>query len=218
MSSKSANATSRIRGFLIMKPKPARVVVHCDDQEQEVALGRSYAKTADTLAALDFDRVECFDSAGKLLRALEGDDAKRDEVELPEVLKQDPMAAAFAYYAERLADAYRHSTDVAFTKMVEVFDISAARQEATDRRLERVEAENRGLVRDQIDAELDRAEEQAEEIASGGGFERAMGNAFFGGQAFGGQQQRQQQPAQQRATNGKTNGKHTSGQKPKADA
>lgn len=211
----SSNAEARIRGFLIMKPKPSRVLVHVDDQEQEVALGRSYAKTAETIAALDFDLIECIDAAGKLLRTLKGDDAKRDPVEVPEVLKSDPLAAAFAMYATQLSRAYEHSTDVAFTKMVEVFDIQAARSEATDRRLERLEAENRKLVQDSIDAELDRAEEVAAEIAKGGGDLGSMlERAFMAGAA---------QSAPAAATNGskpngsKPNGKHINGKAAKAD-
>jgi hypothetical protein len=168
----------KIRGFLMQKPRPHTVRVTVDDDEQEVELGKSFARCADTIAALSPDRVACFNAAGVLLRAITSDapDATRsDAAEIPEGLKGDSNALMVTHFANLLHRAYQFSSEIAFTKMVEVFDINSARAEAIEQRLERAEARERRLINDQIDAELDRAEE----IAEGKGKED-LGEQMFG--------------------------------------
>lgn len=174
---------SRIRGFLIQKPKPHVLRVTVDDDVTEVALGRSYAKTAETIAALDAELIECLDKDGKLLRALdmESPDARRsDAAAVPPGLAADPNALMMVHFANQIHRAYEHATEIAFTKMVEVFDIMSARSESIEQRLERSESQNRRLLLDQVDAELDRAEEIAESKGKEGLGEQMFG-AFLSG-------------------------------------
>jgi hypothetical protein len=50
---------SRIRGFLLQLPKPAKVRVTAGDGEpQEIKLARSAARTAESIEALGVDLVE----------------------------------------------------------------------------------------------------------------------------------------------------------------
>lgn len=206
---------SKIRGFLIQKPKPHTVRVVIDDDEQEVQLGRSYAKTAETIAAMDPQKVQCFNAAGVLLRAISDDqeDAQRsDAAEIPEGLKGDREALMLTHFGNLLHRAYQFSAEIAFTKMVEVFDINNQRAEAIEQRLERTEAYNRKLINDQIDSEFDRAEEIAERKSEGGELGEQMLGAMLSG--MNGRTAAPRPPAK---TNGA--GKHTNGKSPapKAD-
>lgn len=206
--------STKIRGFLIQKPKPHMVRVTVDDEQQEVQLGRSFAKTAETIAALGPDRVECFNSTGVLLRAMSADseDARRsDAADIPEGLKGDREALMLTHFGNLLHRAYQFSAEIAFTKMVEVFDINNQRAESIEARLERTEAYNRRLINDQIDTEFERAEEIAERKGEGGELGEQMLGAMLSG--LNGKQHAQPRPP------AKTNGKHTNGKtpSPKAD-
>ena len=79
---------SRIRGFLISQPKPARVMLTDGDGERtELKLNGSYAKVAASIEAKGVDLIECYDSQGTLLRAMRmtTTDAQRsDAAEIPE--------------------------------------------------------------------------------------------------------------------------------------
>lgn len=194
----------KIRGFLIMKPKPHVVRVTVDDEVREVALGRSYAKTADTIAALDADLIECLDKDGKLLRALdtESPDARRSEAAtIPAGLEADPNALMLVHFSNQIHRAYEHATEIAFTKMVEVFDIMSARSESIEQRLERSESQNRRLLLEQVDAELDRAEEIAEGKGKDGLGEQMFGAFLSGKMGAAGAAPQPRPPA-------KTNGAH----------
>lgn len=174
-----------IRGFLLQKPKPHTVRIIVDGDEQEVELSRSYAKTADSIAALEPESVRCYNAAGVLLRAMstEDEDSRRsDAAAIPEGLKADPQALMLTHFANLLHRAYEHSTEIAFTKMVEVFDVMGARSESIESRLARAEAENKRLVNDVIDSEFDRAEEIAVRAAEGeNGLEQQILGAFLSG-------------------------------------
>lgn len=177
---------SRIRGFLIQLPKPSRIVVYtADNDQQEVRPGRSWAKVADTIAALDPIKIELYDGEEKLLRAQRYDDSdsrRSDAAELPEMLRADPHAAMLTHFANLLHRAYEHSTEVAFVRLVEITDRMNERSDAIERRLERTEAQNRQLYQQQIEDAMDRAQEATEAASGqGGGLADQMVAAFMGG-------------------------------------
>jgi len=180
---------SKIRGFLIQKPKPAKVRVTVDDETQDIALGRSYAKTADTIAALKPDLIECFSAEGALLRAMDADtpEARRsDAAAIPAGLETDPNALMLVHFSNQIHRAYEHATEIAFAKMVEVFDIMSARSESIEARLERSEAQNRKLINEQIDSEFERAEEIADRNENGELGEQMLGAMLSGLNSKGG--------------------------------
>lgn len=162
----------RIRGFLLQLPKPAAVRVTGDGEPQTLKPGRSYAKLADTIAALGPDLVECLDKNGDVLRAtkLDAPEARRsDAAEIPEALKADPQALMLTHLANLIHRAYEHSSEVAFTKLVELVDKMNDRADGIESRLERAESRNRALLQDQVDAEFERAQEVAAAAQNGDG-------------------------------------------------
>lgn len=174
---------ARIRGFLIQQPKPAFVRITGEGEPQELTPGRSYQRCAETIAALDPELVECLDASKKLLRAmnLSAPEARRsDAAEIPAGIAADPQALMLTHLANLVHRAYEHSTETAFTKLVELMDRMNARSEAIEQRLERAEAQYRRLANEQIEAALDRAEEA--QAGAGGDLPQQMLGAFLGGQ------------------------------------
>jgi len=170
----------RIRGWLLQLPKPHAVRVSGDGEPQTLKPGRSYAKLADTIAALAPDLIEALDKDGAVIRAtrLEAEDAHRsDAATVPEGLKADPQALMLTHFANLVHRAYEHSTEIAFTKMVELVDKMNDRSEGIEQRLERAESRNRALLQDQVDAEFERAQDVAN--ATGGG-EGELGQQLVG--------------------------------------
>jgi hypothetical protein len=184
-------AANRIRGFLLQSPKPFSVrITTADGEIHELKPGRSYAKCADTIAALDVELIECLDDAGKILRAMRMSSAeamRSDAAETPKGLEADPQALMLTHFANLLHRAYEHSTEIAFSKMVELVERIGDRSEAIEARLERAEAAHRRAVDQQIDDAFERAEEAAEKNANGqGDLLQNLAGAFMSGQAQGG--------------------------------
>lgn len=190
----------RIRGWLLQLPKPHRVRVTGDGEPQLLSPGRSYSKLADTIVALSPDLVECLDKEMNVIRAmkLDTEEARRsDAAELPDGLKADPQAMMLTHFANLLHRAYEHSTEIAFSKMVELVDKMNDRSDSIEQRLERTEAANRRLLQDAVDAEIERAHEQATQHAGEGDLGQQLLGGFMSGAMNG-----KAQPAKP-ATNGK---------------
>lgn len=197
---------SRIRGFLLQSPKPHLVRISTMDGEpHELKPGRSYAKCADTIAALDVELIECLDDGGKLLRALRmssPDALRSDAAAIPKGLEADPQAMMLTHFANLIHRAYEHSTEIAFSKMVELVERIGDRSEAIESRLERAEAAHRRAVDQQIDDAFERAEETAEKAADGrGDLLQNLAGAFLNGQM-----QSAAKPAPARANGAATKG------------
>lgn len=201
-------SVSKIRGFLLMQPKPSSLrVTGSDGEPQEMKLGRSYAKTAESIIALGSDLVEALDASGAVLRALRmsSADARRsDAAELPAALAADPHAAMLAMFAQLVHRAYEHATEIAFVKVVELADRLGTHIEAVEARLERTESQLRRAHDDLLDDAFARAEELASKAGEDGNsaFMDQMAGAFLSGQL-----QKKGPAAAAAATNGhKTNG------------
>lgn len=212
----------KIRGFLLQSPKPAAVRVSREDGgEPQVLRPRNYAKTADTIAALLPDLVEVLDKDGNVVRAMRPEGVESnpsDDGGIPKALEGDPLAAAFMMYGRLLAKAYEHSTEVAFSKMVELADRMNERSDSIEKRLERSEASYRQVQQDRIDDAFDRVDEEAQRATAEA--QDPLGTSIT--QAFiGGMMQESQKPAAEqpqtkpngssghrpRKTNGHPNGK-----------
>lgn len=178
---------SRIRGFLLKLPKPVIVRITVDGEQQEIKPNKGYAKCAETIVAMGAELVQCLDGEGNLLRAMRTDtaDAQRsDAAEIPAVLATDPHAALLTHFSNLLHRAYEHSTEVAFSRLVELTDRMNDRSDQIERRLERAEAANRRVVEDQIADAFERAEEMASKAAEqgeSGDFGQQMMQAFLSG-------------------------------------
>lgn len=172
---------SRIRGFLLQLPKPHSVRVSGEGEPQVLRPGRSYAKLADTIAALAPDLIELMDKDGAVIRAtrLEAAESQRsDAAAVPEGLKTDPTALMLTHLANLVHRAYEHSSEIAFTKLVELVDKMNDRADGIEQRLERAESRNRALLQDQVDAEFERAQEVA--AAGNNGGEGELGQQLLG--------------------------------------
>lgn len=178
-------SVSQVRSFLLRSPKPAKVRVSREDGEpQELTNLRSYARAAETIAALNPELLEAFDKDGGLLRALNAagaESAPSTDVELPKALEGDPLAAAFLTYGKLLARAYEHSTDVAFSKMVELVERMNDRSDGIEKRLERSEAAYRTVQEARIEDAFDRADEEREKATEGDPLQQTMAQAFMSG-------------------------------------
>lgn len=197
----------KIRGFLLQQPKPVKVRITggaAGDEGQELALGRNFTKASETIHALEPDVIEALDKDGKLLRAKRTADADAQRSEaapIPEGLKHDANALMLTHFADLLHRAYQHSTEIAFTKLVEFQERVNDRSASIEARLERTEARNRQLMQDQVDDAFDRAQELAERRAEGeDGFVENMASSFLASKLGG-------LGASPANANGKTNGK-----------
>lgn len=176
---------ARIRGFLLQHPKPAAVRVSGEGEPETLKPGKSYARCAETIAALNVDLVECLDASGNILRALrmgEADAQRSAAAEVPPVLATDPHAAMLTHFANLLHRAYEHSTEIAFGKMVDLVERIGDRAEAIESRLERAEAANRRLFNEQLEDAFERAHEAAEKAnGENGDLTQQMVGAFLSG-------------------------------------
>lgn len=188
------SSVGKIRGWLLQLPKPHRVRVSGDGEPQELKPGKSYAKLADTIAALNVELLEALDSEGTILRAmrLSGEEARRsDAAEIPVALAADPQALMMTHFANLVHRAYEHSTEIAFTRLVDLVERMGDRSDSIEARLERSEAANRQLLRDQVDDAFDRARELAEQAQAqaggeaGGELGQQLIGAFLGGKMQG---------------------------------
>jgi hypothetical protein len=183
-------SVSRIRGFLLKLPKPTTVIAHVDGERNELNPSKSFARCAETIAALGADLVECLDKDGKILRAMRfgaADAQRSDAAAIPSGIETDPQALMLTHFANLLHRAYEHSTEIAFAKFVEVFEIHASRSDAIEQRLERTESANRRMMREQLDNELEHADElrdaaAAAEASGEGPLAQQMLGAFLQGQ------------------------------------
>jgi hypothetical protein len=160
----------RIRNFLLKHPKPKSVRVTTVEGSTEVLdPGNSWARCAETVHALGVRLVECLDGNGNIIRAknFDGEDAARSEAApIPTAIANDPNAAMMMMFANLLHRAYEHSTEVAFQKLVEMFEHMTSRTEAIENRLARAEVSRERLRDQQIEQAFERAAEIAERASA----------------------------------------------------
>jgi hypothetical protein len=177
---------SRIRSFLINVPKPTTVRVIVDGDAHDIKTnGRSWQKIADTIDAMNGEQLQCLDKDGTLLRAMRLDDADAQRSEaaaIPAGLAADPNALMLTHFANLIHRAYEHSTEIAFTRMVDSFDRINDRSASIEQRLERAEALARRLRDEQVEDAFERAQEVADAAGQGGdGFVDSLAQAFLSG-------------------------------------
>lgn len=158
-----------LRSFLVKMPRPAKVVVKTEDDDVHelqppTGKGSSWANVAHSIAALDPSIVECHDAEGKLLRATRCQEAKlvtQNAATLP-IIHSDPETARLTHFANLLHRAYEFSTEVAFTRMTELYGMNNERMMALEARLERTEANYRREMKERLDEAFDHADELVE--------------------------------------------------------
>lgn len=142
------------RNFCMKHPRPGvvRVLTGDDVHDIEIAEDVSWARIGETVAALDPDRVELYSKDETLLRADRRKVSKSNNaVHTPDVLHQDPETARLTHFANLLHRAYQHSTEIAFQRLVDVFQLQAEQARETNKRLERVEQKYLDTVRENVE-------------------------------------------------------------------
>jgi len=150
----------QIRGWLLLQPRANTLrVLTGDDQNHEVSVtsGASWMAIAQSIHALDPLRVEAYDKEGKLIRAVRPheENNERTDGEAPAPLTlppgSDPHTLMMLHFADLLAGAYRHSTDVAFERLTSLFEAVNRRSESLERSLERMERLLAKAYQDQLE-------------------------------------------------------------------
>lgn len=138
-----------IRLWCMQQPRPHSVrVTDVEGVMNDVICGLStWVKVSETIAALRPDLLQAMTQDGKLIRALRPNDVSTDwtpseertprAVRVPEysipIQNMDPEAQKLQLVANLIAQAYRHSTDVAFERLSQMVETMAARQESVER-------------------------------------------------------------------------------------
>lgn len=194
-------------------PQPSIIRLRWDDrdvdnvQEIKVDAKPSWVTYAETVMALEPQRIELVGDTGNIIRAqpydLNPTPARPARAPLPEVLAADPHAAMLHHFGTLLAEAHQFATGVAFDKLVEVFELQRDIAQAQQARAESAERLYMQEREDRLDEEAERledAKEAAEEAAGGMG---DIGQAFMSGLTDG-QREGKRPPSK---PNGKHNGK-----------
>jgi hypothetical protein len=153
---------TEIRGWLLCQPRASTLrVVSADDRHHEVATGASsWMAIAQSIHALGPTLIEAYDQDGKLIRAVRPDDDETNAAAngehapaAPLVLPPgtDPQSVMLIHFADLLAGAYRHSTDVAFERLASLFEAVNRRSEALERSLDTTHRLLRRAYQDQLE-------------------------------------------------------------------
>lgn len=158
-----------LRFWCLHNPRPKMLRVHCaDDSIQEITAprpGQSWSQVANTIAALQPTLVEALDEKGVIIRATRAPEEEVEgaekrigaDIDVPPVLSTDPETARVTHFANLLYRSHRFATEVAFAKMVELFERMDARSTSIEQRLERSEANYRRALQQQVDDAFDQA-------------------------------------------------------------
>ncbi len=170
-----------IRAWLLRQPRPATLRVRsADGADHELEIGsQSWAQVAESVEALEPEVIEALDTNGKLLRATRPADEAERPTSAPSVPARSvgavaPEHALFAEFARHLAEAYRHSTEVAFERIVSLFDAMNQRSEAADRARELIYKHQIRDLEERVEAAGGQLPEQSDPLS-------AMIQAFAGG-------------------------------------
>lgn len=178
-----------LRGFLMRHPRPASIrVQRLDGTDRTVTVDPKipWVQLAAYVADLEPESIECLDTDGTVLRGTHYEhlDDSTDEDSLEPVshvpvtarisAPEDAESKRLVLFAQLLADAYRHTTDVAFDKMIGLFEQVNKRYEHTEKVVDRLYRTVERLT----EARLAAAEKGEDEF----GLSELVG-AFQGGQA-----------------------------------
>jgi len=135
--------SQELRSWLMKHPRPASLRLSSNGESRILAVPAKvvWQELATSVAALAPELIEALDSNGTILRLVQPSAATEDDYD-PEpprtaaVVTKDPTVANLHAMAEIIAGAYRHSTEVAFTRMVDLFEAVNRRSESLERSLD----------------------------------------------------------------------------------
>jgi hypothetical protein len=139
-----------VEAWIKKKPRPKILRLVTGDATREIKLhpGQTWRPIVDSLLDMDPDRIEALDSDGGLLRAVSAENetvasppaqaGTKRPVQLTATAVADPESQRFILFAQLLSEAYRHANDVAFARMVDLFEAVNERHETTERLIEQL--------------------------------------------------------------------------------
>lgn len=159
-----------IRYWLVRRPQPTTIKVYAGEQVSELsrAEGQTWSDLANTIEALDPDKIEVYNAANKLIRACRSDD---EEVEAaadaatggkPKAVSYDAETERMKVFATLLAEAYKFAVGVAFDRLTDMLNSNV---QQTGNLWRTLEQSNRMMARvnqELVDQALEVAEEKIE--------------------------------------------------------
>ncbi len=146
-----------MRGWLLCQPRPSSLRITGGDEQAhkfEITQGMRWTEAAQSVMALQPELVEALDDKGQLLRAIRPNDVEEEEEEgvSAEVLSipADPESQRLVIFAKLIADAYRHSTDVAFDKLGALFDAVVRKSESQEKTISALDRMLQKLVLEKV--------------------------------------------------------------------
>jgi len=176
-----------LRCWLMATPRPDSVRLLTQNSEPRLLDHHptdSWADFAKSIDALEPETIEALAADGKVLRATPwdefADEGSEDEPEEdaendnPDVVWGSPTdgddqeTRRFRIFADQLARAYKHATETAFQRLVDICDLSNARLQNVERCLVSTEKVLRATYQDAVDTAIETAAETAKTPAQGG--------------------------------------------------
>ena len=158
---------TKLKAWLMQQPRPHHCnVVSVDGATNEVScVGATWPKITETVAALSPEMIQAFDAGNKLIRAVRPLDQSEDWADddddrgqripplhaIP-ITASDPETQRFALVAHLIAQAYQHSTQVAFDKLAAITESLMSRSTDTERARDSVYRAHIKQLEDQIKA------------------------------------------------------------------
>lgn len=155
-----------LRTFLMRHPRPTKIMVGTADGDREVAVApdATWSHVAEAVEILSPTTIQCIGSKGEVLRAIRADELDIEEREAADApspymarmaigMPKDADSARLLMFAQLLSDAYRHTTDVAFARMVDLFTAVNKRHESTEKSLELMHKLLRKLTEEKVSSE-----------------------------------------------------------------
>lgn len=203
---------AEIRSWCLQQPRPSTLRVKSGKEVNDIPIvaGVPWSQYAKTVFALAPDTLQALDDKGNLLRVINPDDDDDDEpaaaapataAAANAAIVVDPETARFQLFATLIAEAYRHSNDVAFNKLVEIANIMGKRGESLERSLSTLERQLHRQMLDNVEIQAEAAEQAAANPLNE--LINTVASGFAGGQSA-----RAEAAA---APAAKPNGKHTNG-------
>jgi hypothetical protein len=119
--------------------KPTTLRVATPGGEREISCAGKWSESAKTALAMQATKLEALDSKGKVIAYAELEAIEDEEMatRAPAVVPTTALQSDLLVVSQLLANAYRHSTDVAFTQMCEIMRIAFQRLDKVETVLQR---------------------------------------------------------------------------------
>lgn len=158
----------RVRRWMIRNPRPASVrVTSVSGEVSDVHIEGTrprWANYAETICQLNPVKLTALGEDESVIRIEEIDGASvtkgtGDGAQVARITHPDPVAAQQMLTAQLIADAYKHATDVAFSKLVELTDRILTRMDQMEERIQRTESAYHAELRARMKMEFEGREE-----------------------------------------------------------